>query len=72
MSKYAFVMFKVCIFEQGLANYEHIRYCIGLDDVHNFVEEKRKVLGKDYVGHNAETVSLSSYAKEVITKGINH
>ena len=46
-------------------------FCIGLNDVHNFVEEQKKILGKEnYCGYNTQAVKLSSYASEVIKKGV--
>ena len=46
-------------------------FCIGLDDVHNFVEEQKNLIGKEnYSGYNTQAVNLSEYASEVIKRGV--
>lgn len=72
MRKNLYHMFRVSVFEKGLANCEHTQYCLGLDDVYEFIETKKKELKEDYSGYNKQSVDLSSYAKKIITKGINN
>jgi len=46
-------------------------FCIGLNDVHNFVEQQKRIVGiENYFGYNTQAVKLSSYAIEVIKRGI--
>lgn len=48
-------------------------FCIGLNDVHNYVEEQKRLIGKEnYFGYNTEAVKVSSYAIEVIKKGVEN
>ena len=69
-SKYPYSVFivEILLFNNVIADKVH---CIGLDDVHNFVEEKRKKYGpENYSGYRTQVVKLSNYASDVITKGV--
>ena len=72
MKKNLHDMFRVSVFEKGLANCEHTQYCLGLDDVYEFIESKKKELKEDYSGYSKQSVVLSSYTRKIITKGINN
>ena len=67
-NKHQLVMFKV---EVMVVNRSITMFCIGIDDVHEFIESKKLEVGlKNYNGYRTEAVPLSSYAASVIKKGV--
>ena len=63
------------IVHMNTSNMEKVRetFCIGLNDVHNFVEEQKRIIGKEnYFGYNTQAVKLSNYAIEVIKRGVEN
>ena len=61
-------MFKVKVM---LANRSTTMFCIGINDVYEFIESKKLEVGlENYNGYCSEAIPLSSYAESVIKEGV--
>ena len=67
-NRHPLVMFKVTVM---LSNRSVTMFCIGINDVYNFVETQKLEAGlKNYNGYCTEAIPLSSYAASIIKKGV--
>tara|TARA_Y100001958_G_C20741278_1_gene229815 strand:+ start:164 stop:364 length:201 start_codon:yes stop_codon:yes gene_type:complete len=61
-------MFKVTVM---LSNRSVTMFCIGINDVYDFVESQKLEAGlRNYNGYSSEAIPLSSYSAAVIKKGV--
>ena len=68
---YPSVIFKVEIILYGDKK-GNVKFCLGLNDVHSFVELERIRVGlKEYSGYRSQAIELSSHAERVIKSGLN-
>ncbi len=67
-NRHPLVMFKVTVM---LSNRSVTMFCIGINDVYDFVESQKLEAGlRNYNGYSSEAIPLSSYSAAVIKKGV--
>ena len=67
-NKHPLVMFKVKVM---LTNRSITMFCIGANDVYEFIESKKLEYGlENYNGYCTEAIPLSSYSASIIKKGV--
>ena len=68
INRHPLVMFKVKVM---LTNRSTTMFCIGVNDVYEFIESKKLEVGlENYNGYYSEAIPLSSYAASVLKEGV--
>jgi len=70
-NRYSTTLFRVQVFSKNNVLEEEV-YCIGTNDINQFVQKKREEIGiESYSGYKSQAVNLSKYSKSIIKKGVS-